>query len=625
MSDLLAYTLSLNDKFSSTMKKIGINSDNALNSFAKIQTQAVKVETAFKTMGVSVSTLTQKVELLRNERDLIPAKNITDIHKYNAEIKKTETEIEKLQGTSSKGIGKSLLGGIGGAMSALGIGVGLYKVGTWMSESVEKAHALHLAEAQLSNTMKNMGTYSAEAYEKIITGSNKMAAGINFTAPEIVGLQSQLRLVGNIGETEMQRLVGASADMATKFEMPLTEAGNSIAKAINNPEMMRRLSMQLKIDPAIVDKIQNLAKNGQEAAARLELIKIVEGKIGGAAKAAFDAEPLNKYKKTMESIQLKLGEAATKLKIALAPALVTVAGYFKKFIDLVVSGVTWLTEHKKIALALAVGLGILAVAIVWTTIVTKVKAAWDAIVSVSTGLWTVAQWALNSAFYACPIVWVIALIIALIAAIAYVIYKTDGWGETWSNLVNYMSLTLKQIGAWFTLKGLEIADSFLTAFEFIEKGWYHLKKLWDKSGGDAGLKKIENQKNARMKELIEQQAKIDGLSEKRGEMKVWAMKWNDKSLSDITGGLKKKLGIPESTIPGTMLPSPTNPNPGDKTGGASEAIASGGTRNTAITINLKNLVENINYTGGVAENETAMEKQITEGLIRVLQMAYSTV
>ena len=108
-------------------------------------------------------------------------------------------------------------------------------------KGIEKAHELHAAEAQLKNTMQNMGTYSEGTYEKIISGSKKLASGINFSSSEVIGLQSQIRMMGNIGDSEMQRLTMASADMATKFGMDINEAGQTLAKAVNNPEMMQRL------------------------------------------------------------------------------------------------------------------------------------------------------------------------------------------------------------------------------------------------------------------------------------------------------------------------------------------------------------------------------------------------
>lgn len=56
-----------------------------------------------------------------------------------------------------------------------------------------------------------------------------------------------------------------------------------------------------------------------------------------------------------------------------------------------------------------------------------------------------------------------------------------------------------------------------------------------------------------------------------------------------------------------------------------ESVASGGTRNTQITINLGNLVENIKFEGGVQENKESLRSQVLEELLRVLYSAQTAV
>ena len=108
MANALTYILSLDDRMSGRLKAIGVNSDFALNKFAGLQKQAVQVGANLNAMGRSVSTLTDKLNLMRAERDLIPAKNIRDIRTYNTEIQKLEREINKLQTTNNGSKLKSL-------------------------------------------------------------------------------------------------------------------------------------------------------------------------------------------------------------------------------------------------------------------------------------------------------------------------------------------------------------------------------------------------------------------------------------------------------------------------------------------------------------------------------------
>jgi TP901 family phage tail tape measure protein len=96
MSSSIQYVLSLNDKISSKLQKIGISSDNALNKFAKLEKQTNDTRKLMNDMGGSVGALRQKLDLLRSEKEWIPQSNINSIRAYNTEIKKLEKEIQHL-------------------------------------------------------------------------------------------------------------------------------------------------------------------------------------------------------------------------------------------------------------------------------------------------------------------------------------------------------------------------------------------------------------------------------------------------------------------------------------------------------------------------------------------------
>ena len=76
-------------------------------------------------------------------------------------------------------------------------------------------------------------------------------------------------------------------------------------------------------------------------------------------------------------------------------------------------------------------------------------------------------------------------------------------------------------------------------------------------------------------------------------------------------------------IPGTAVPvQPTKTT--SKVPKTADVVASGGTRNTSVNINLRNMVENIVFSGGLKENRGDLEKQITQIMGRILGMAQST-
>lgn len=363
-----------------------------------------------------------------------------------------------------------------GVAEAFGISFAIFKGIEFVHEGIESMEKLHQVEAQLQNTMENMGTYTEESFEKIINSSKQLASGIKFSTSDVIELRSQLGLVGTIGEEEMGRITKVSADLASKMGMGLTEAGNLLAKAINAPEMARRLGMALKIDPAVMEHIQALARHGKEVQARMELLAIAEDKVGGAAKAAFDADPLSRYEKTMASVKNTVGDLAIDVLKALTPALEDFASVLK-------DGVVWLKEHKKllsdigIIIAVVTGayiayktalLSLIAVekiqtTWIWIQLAAETQAGVGAgVLSVWMTILTAAQWAWNAAMDANPIGLLIAAIAAVIITITLL---ARHFGVVKASL----------LGVWETVKefGRIVGDVFMGVAKVIH-GALHL-------------------------------------------------------------------------------------------------------------------------------------------------------
>ena len=150
-----------------------------------------------------------------------------------------------------------------------------------------------------------------------------------------------------------------------------------------------------------------------------------------------------------------------------------------------------------------------------------------------TKAWKAAQAALNLVLNANPIGLIVSAIALLVGAIAVVVKNTSGWGETWESVVNYINKTLGQMGAWFKLKWLQIADYVLTGIEEIMRAWYKLQSLWDKDAADKGLASMQSKAEERAKAIAEQREILEGKRQDRKETTVtWAVKWDRKSKRD---------------------------------------------------------------------------------------------
>lgn len=103
MSQSVTYVLSLTDKMSAPMSKITGASAQTIGMLDKLQQQSKALKVGTVDLGGSLSTLRSKLQLLRGEKELINPKNLTDIKKYNREIKGLEKQIDKLDTAGSGG------------------------------------------------------------------------------------------------------------------------------------------------------------------------------------------------------------------------------------------------------------------------------------------------------------------------------------------------------------------------------------------------------------------------------------------------------------------------------------------------------------------------------------------
>lgn len=257
------------------------------------------------------------------------------------------------------------------------------------------------------------------------------------------------------------------------------------------------------------------------------------------------------------------------------------------------------------------------------------------IVTLATKAWAVAQSILNAILTLNPIGLVIAAIVALIAVIAFLIIKIDGWGETWENVVTLCGLVFDSFKTALELKWLQIQNFFIKGIEIIEEGWYRLQGLWDSEAANSGLAKLEAERNARAKEIAETQGKLNELSKQISGMEVIKLRFNDTSLSDVTNGIKSKLGISSAGIPGMNndvfggLSSGGSGGSGGNdsaSGKAAKSIATGGSKTTHITLNLANLIQSMTINSGdIKEGAQKVREIVQDELVRALSMTQANV
>jgi tape measure domain-containing protein len=640
-SNILEYTLTLQDKLSAKLQKIGINSNDALNSFTVLEKQANQANSRMKAMGVSVSTLKDKLSLLQRERDLIPQKNILAIRKYNSEIKSLAKNIDKLESINGNRF-KSWMSNafsqipysnlitnpiaIAGALGFASVKKGIE------NEKAEVSLEVLLGDADKASKLiaqiKNYGTKTP--YETAgLLDNTKMMLGFGIAQEKIM---PNLQMLGDIAmgdANKMQSLTLAFSQMSSTGRL----TGQDLLQMINagfNPLQ----EMSIKTGKSIATLKKEMEKGLISSNMVAEAFKSATsegGKFYGMA---------DKMSKTiggkLSTMKDKLSEALLSLYVMIEPLLIPAVDFLsvvmdnlKGVIENVISFFqTWVQKIKDGNPIISILTGLL-LTVVSAFILYNL---WLKITSFSlnTLKWSIIK--TNLAFLASPIFWVIAGIVALIGVIVYLGYKIEGWGSLWQGVVGFMKYTFLAFVESVKLYFSTMINGILIGIDKIKLAWYKFKEavgIGDSSENQAAISKINSDVEARQKAIIEGAEKVAENARKAKEsLSSIDMRWNsDKSLSDVTKGLKTKLGISTNA----KLESSVNANgktEGVTAGSLSEgtqSISAGGSRSTNITITMKDLVGSIVFNGSLGENKKRLTDEVLEALIRVVNMGQSTV
>lgn len=530
-----------------------------------------------------------------------------------------QTQQERLNRTASRFT--SILGRIGVAFAAFELGKKIITAGADI-EQTRVAFATFLGDVDKGNKMIADIQRFADVTpleSKSLQQNAKTLMGFGITAENIMPTLQMLGDISGGNAEKMQSLTLACAQMSSAGRL----MGQDLLQMINagfNPlqiiskqtgKSMADLKKEMEGGRISTDMVTSAFRAAtSEGGLFYQMLEKQSQTVAGKWSTLMDT--INAVFRTigerLNPAIIKTIGILTRAANAILPALRGVYGFFKGFYDELQAGYPITIA----AAGIITALGAAFVAYKTYTIAA----------AVATKLWAVAQGVLNGVMAVNPVFLIIGAIVALIAAIARVIYKTDGWAATWKATMEYIKLTFQQMGAWFTVQWLRIEDSFLTGFETIKRGWFELQKLWDADAANKGIAALQNSRDTRAAEILAAQGKVNDLAKARETMKVWQVSWNkDRKLSDLTTGIKKQLGLGSATPgsgpgagPGTLDPTAIT----DTTKG----IAEGGSRPTNINITLGNLVETLNVnTTNLREGANEIEQQVREALLRVLNSA----
>lgn len=620
--------------------------DNASTAFGGVSKGAEKVMGQMTRLNKSMWQFNQTAELFDRM-----GQTITAINKPGLEFQQSMADLSAITGIAGKDLEKlgitarktGIDSGLGAVQAAesykiLASQIDISKMGMaglqlLQEQSITLAQASGLemgaAAEALSGTINQFGLQASEAAR--IT--NVLAAGAKYGAAEIPDLAQSFKVVGaaaNNAGLSVEATAGA-LEVLSKNNVKGAEAGTGLRNVLlkmqtalgvdftktSMSEALNRLQPKLK-DTAYMTKIfgmenvvaaQFLVENAKEVD---EMTKRVTGTNVAQEQAAIRTNTwghtVDKFKAKMNDMGIGLSKNAggmlTMIQIGgqLGSGILSLGPIFSFFKDAVVgarNAINWLTvaeNRNKIAKAIGT-------AAIYTQLVAMY--AWDAIVGVLTGKITLASVATavwNSILALNPIVWIVVAVAALIAAIVVLITKVQGWGKQWDHIVGMAK------SGWDMF-----VDGFMIGIDKIQIGWYKFKNMMG-LGDKAENNSMINQLNA---DVDRRKKEIQGAQEQFKQNAKWDLAWK----TEVKEKEGKKSGIAAAVVPGI---TPTDGSKGDKaTKTGTDKVASGGTRNTSITINLGKMVESIVFQGGVKENENDLVSQVEAAMLRVLYAAES--
>ena len=303
------------------------------------------------------------------------------------------------------------------------------------------------------------------------------------------------------------------------------------------------------------------------------------------------------------------------------PIAVALGAIFSAIASVIRFIVDWKTELGLLAAVVAVG----TIAFNAHAIAIGAVAAIQGVVTIATNAWTAAQWLLNAALNANPIGIVITVIAALVAAVVY----------CWNKFAGFRAFILTM---WDTIKGFGniikeyLIDRFKTFLSGIGKIGEALAKLFDGDFKGAwnsavnGVKDITGITSAE-KALQSTKQLAGGIAAEydknyRIESQKQQQKDTQKDAAIAAPGTK---GSTEAvTFNDPSGGKGTKGGKGGKGNKAAEALATGGTRNTSITMSIGKFFDNIYVTMADKTDTAELERIVLQSMNRALAIATST-
>lgn len=611
------------------MGKLNVTSSKTTSLFEKVGVAAVRLNNIFQLASTAVSMVTGAFD---------------SCVEANQAQQEAETKLAQVMRNTMDASGEQIesIKALTAAQQALGV----------VGDEVQLAGA------------QELGTYleQTESLQKLIPVMNDMVAqqyGLNASQESAVGIATMMGKVmeGQVGALsrygykfdEAQEKIlkyGTEAEKVATLAEVITESVGGMNEALaQTPE--GRLKQAANRMGDLQERIGRLYVQIQSA-----LAPIIDTVVGAAerAMAFFESKQaeiqgiMDKVNEAFSSLAQYIGERTddilgvldnlsaafravwTVIKVAWVPVELVLRGVIGTF--LVLSNVVRAARPFFIGLAAAVG--ILTAALKWQDIVLNILIAKETVLNAITKIATAIQWAWNVAMTANPIGLIIAGIALLIGAIVAVCSHITGWGSLWDGICGFMKYSFYAFVDGVKLYFDTLINGIMMGLDIIKLGWYKFKEacgIGDTAENQAAIAQINADVEKRQQAIIDGAKAVQENALKAKEsLASIEMGWKGKDKTDKAQASLGTNAQLQQAVSGSSADGQSGGGgAGRETAKSAEAVATGGTRKTDIHINLKSLVENMNFNGTTAENLQEIKENIAQALLQALNMAQASV
>ena len=258
----------------------------------------------------------------------------------------------KLQGMQGQAVKlESTMGGLSKIMGTLGVGFAVFKGLEFVKGGIEKVEEMHQATAQVQAALTSTNNAAGLSMKQLEESASSLASNTKFSQTDVFGMQSLLLTFTSVKDKIFNEAQPAIMDLAQRMGGDLKGASIQVGKALNDPiqgmSALRRVGVSFSESQKTV--IKHLQETGDLAGAQKIILKELSSEFGGSAQAAFNADPLAQFNKTMGGFQKSVGLGAMALLEALKPALELIASAFKSLGNGIKNVIAFFEKHAIVA------------------------------------------------------------------------------------------------------------------------------------------------------------------------------------------------------------------------------------------------------------------------------------